>query len=356
MRRLDRLWRALGRAPVLSGVRAAWDDLLGEDARVLRTFLRALPEPASTYPCPQPGPDGCPRGVVVHGADDIVAVCRARPKACETLTLSQADIVAYELDTRRLGERLRALLGLAGDGGAFPGSLPGRTSYVGVYQPVAGHSYPVYLALSGDGVAVLDVVESLIGREPRPFVVLVPAAELLAAEAVRALGSRGSVALGLADVTVADDRDHLVLADAAAAVLAPFRKGVLREAAAKTGDGMVFFPTPAGATWEQVRIRFRDGHTVSVSVLGEEGVFHYAQMGMASRKNAEPTVQWKLLKAFAESRGTMTWRSSHADAKNKKRRENLAKDLRAFFRIDGDPIPATPDGKGWHVRFELHDG
>jgi hypothetical protein len=118
---------------------------------------------------------------------------------------------------------------------------------------------------------------------------------------------------------------------------------------------VAYFPTPAGATWEDVKIRFRDGHTVSIRVLGQEGVLTYAQMGMASRKNAEPTVQWKLLKAFAEGRGTLTWTSSHADRRNQKRRENLARDLRAFFRIEGDPIAITDDGRGWRVILELRD-
>ena len=124
---------------------------------------------------------------------------------------------------------------------------------------------------------------------------------------------------------------------------------------AEPSTQLVPFPTPAGATWEQVEMRFKDGHTVAVKVLGEQGVFNYAQMGMANRTNAEPTVQWDLLKRFAESKGEMTWRSPGADRKNQKRRENLAKDFRAFFRIDGDPITLTEDGRGWRVRFELHD-
>ena len=116
---------------------------------------------------------------------------------------------------------------------------------------------------------------------------------------------------------------------------------------------MAFFATPAGATWEQVEIRFKDGHTVSVKALAEQGVFNYTQMGMANRKNAEPTVQWKLLKTFAAARGHLTWESPDADRKNQKRREVLSKDLRAFFQIEGDPI--TSDGGGWRVRFKLHD-
>lgn len=40
-----------------------------------------------------------------------------------------------------------------------------------------------------------------------------------------------------------------------------------------------------------------------------------------------------------------------AERRNKKRRERLSADLRTFFRIDGEPIVATADGKGWRSVF-----
>ena len=355
MRRLDRLWLSLGSAPVLTGVRAAWGELVGPDAEVLQPLLRALPDPVTTYPCPRPGSDGCPRGVVVHGPRDIVAICRARPRRCPTLTLERKDIVAYELDTAKLCARLGKLLGLAGEGLRTPRSATRRTYYVGLYQPVAGRSFPVYLVLAAEPSAIFEIVDNLLAREPRPLLALVPAIELVPPEAVAALATRKAAAVGLPEVFAANDQGRLALADRADEALSPFRADVLDEAARATADGMVFFPTPAGATWEQLRIRFRDGHTVSVRVLGVEAVFHYSQMGMANRKNAEPTVQWKLLQAFAEDRGTLAWTSPHADRRNQKRRENLSRDLRAFFRIDGDPIALTPDGGGWRTVFELFD-
>src|SRR5262249_58676059 len=92
---------------------------------------------------------------------------------------------------------------------------------------------------------------------------------------------------------------------------------------------LVFFRTPPQARWTDVKLRFLDGHTVSVEVLGERGVFHYAQMGMARASNAEPTVQWALLRILARGRGALTWASPHADRRNQKRRERLARDLKA---------------------------
>jgi hypothetical protein len=127
-------------------------------------------------------------------------------------------------------------------------------------------------------------------------------------------------------------------------------KGRSRTRPVKEG---VSFETPPAARWEDVRIRFVDGHTISVAVLGVKGRFNCAEMGMADDRTKNPTVQWRLLMGFARDHGRMEWDSPEADRKNQKRRERLADDLRRFFRIDGDPICLTPDRKGWRTRFNL---
>ena len=100
-------------------------------------------------------------------------------------------------------------------------------------------------------------------------------------------------------------------------------------------------------------IRFTDGHTVSVQAKAERRVCNYTQMGMANRKNGEPTVQWDLLRGFAEEGGVIAWDSSRAHRRNQKRREILARNLRDFFHIEGDPFRLTEDGKGWEARFRI---
>ncbi len=116
---------------------------------------------------------------------------------------------------------------------------------------------------------------------------------------------------------------------------------------------MAFFPTPPDALWRDVSIRFKDGHTVSIKVTSAGGVFNYTQMGMANKKNGEPTKQWALLETFADGHGTLDWSSKKADRRNQKRRELLAADLRRFFRIEGDPFRLTEDGKGWQALFQI---
>jgi hypothetical protein len=80
-------------------------------------------------------------------------------------------------------------------------------------------------------------------------------------------------------------------------------------------------------------------------------VYSFGEMGMANRKNSRPTVQWELLRDFAAGYGVLTWRSAGADRRNKKRREKLARDLQAFFRVEGDPFVRHDDG--WRTRFQI---
>ena len=72
----------------------------------------------------------------------------------------------------------------------------------------------------------------------------------------------------------------------------------------KSGSGgMVHFPTPDGIRWYDIKIQFRNGHTVTIWAGGQSGRCTYYQMGMYSKKNGDRTVQWEFLKVFANSRG-----------------------------------------------------
>ena len=130
-------------------------------------------------------------------------------------------------------------------------------------------------------------------------------------------------------------------------------KDMFREEHPKAGiEGpLAFFPTPPDATWDDVCICFKDGHTVSIKVKPKKGVYTYTDMGMADGRNRKPTRQWELLRTFAEKGGILDWSSKKADRRNQKRREILAANLRDFFRIEGDPFRLTRDRKGWQTRF-----
>jgi hypothetical protein len=113
------------------------------------------------------------------------------------------------------------------------------------------------------------------------------------------------------------------------------------------------FPMPANATWPQLKIRFVDGHTVLASIGGVAQALNYRQMGMMDRRNDRPNKQWELLRVFAREQGRLTWHSPGASRKNQKHKHKLARALKALFRIQGEPIVATEDGKGWQTAFGL---
>lgn len=98
-----------------------------------------------------------------------------------------------------------------------------------------------------------------------------------------------------------------------------------------------------------MRVRFLDRHRVTARAGAASATLTYAQMGMADGRTAGPTVQWELLRTFARNNGTLTWGASGAHRRNQKRVEVLAKNLKAFFRIEGEPVRYDPAIKGWRA-------
>jgi hypothetical protein len=157
--------------------------------------------------------------------------------------------------------------------------------------------------------------------------------------------------LALENLVAVDDDGRWAGHRPAAELLREFRIGVLGE------DGPVVpatrFPTPPDARWEEVSIRFITQHQVHVRVRGEAGAYEHTQMGMASRRNDQPTKQWELLQLLADHRGELTWSDFGADRKIEHRRLLLARQLREFFGIDGDPFDKLPRGRGWRTLFTV---
>jgi len=344
-------WQALETVPGAAAVDAEWKARFGNDYGTATAFLRPNGKLASSHPCMVQRGCGCEHEVVVHDPEDIVAVCRCE-RGCETFALRRADIVAYELDRPALDMALAKVFDLIEETDAGT-DLPGTTR-IGVYSPYAGYRFPVYLAIQIEPDDFSEAVDGLLGRNSTPFILLSPTRELCSAKAEKRLTDKRSGFVSLSESVAIGDKRQLRLLRPVDEVLAQFRSSNLPSP--KEGDSMVFFPTPPDATWRDVSIRFKDGHTVSVKAKTAGGVFNYTQMGMANKKNGDPTVQWDLLKTFAEERGVLDWTSNKADRKNQKRRELLAANLQDFFRIEGDPFRLTDDGKGWQALFLISPG
>jgi len=347
MKKPHSLWQALEKVPGLAAVEAEWKALIGLDYDLAKNFLRPNGNYALSYPCPSNC--GCAHKVITHSPDDIVAVCRCKPKRCETVELKRTDIVVYELKWNALGAVVASVLQVIPEDVPVDG-LP-MTRRIGTYSPYAGFRFPVYLTIQIESDEFQQVIEGLVSRADKPFLLLAPTHEHCGSECEKLLQKRGASFISLVDLFACRNDGSLVLEKPTDEILAAFRTAVL-PAPRNTGS-MVFFPTPPDATWGDVSINFKDGFTVSIKVGEASGTYNYTQMGMADERNGNPTKQWKLLESFATARGKFSWGHSDATRKNQKRRETLAENLRVFFRIEGDPFRWTKDDKSWEAYFTL---
>jgi len=330
-------WHALEAVPGAAAVDIEWKALLGSDYETAKAFLRPNGKMAASHPCMVRRGCGCEHEVVVHDSEDIVAVCRCE-RGCETFSLQRSDIVVYELDRRSLDAALAKVFGLFEETDSAT-DLPGTTR-IGVYSPYAGYRFPVYLTIQIEPDDFNRILDGLLSRDDNPFILLAPTRNHCSAMAEKRLAAKGSIFIPLSENVSRQFQLLRSMDDIFANLPRP-----------EENDARLFFPTPPDAIWENVSIRFKDGHTVSIKVKSVGGVFNYTQMGMANKKNGNPTLQWKLLEVFANERGILDWSSDEANPRNQKRRELLAANLREFFRIKGDPFKMTKDGKGWQARF-----
>lgn len=336
-----RLWRSLEEVRGWAGVRTAWREHMGEELALLESILRPLDETAMSLPSPGRIE---PLRVVTHAEGDIVAV---DPETGETTALALEDILIWKLDAEAIMGGLARAIGLLG--AASPVGAGHRLWWLGEFAPIEGVRFPVYLATSRDAQTVVSSGGYVAALTSSPLILLTPT-RAAAGPALDALLSGGRVAWMALDDEVEWDgeaafRARRPLAEALGAFLERHAPAAVEAEPPKR------FPTPAGTRWADISMRFVDGHTVQVRIGGLTRRLTFHDMGLEDRRTKNPSMQFYLLTAFADAHGTLTWSSSAASRHNQKRRERLAKQLGAYFGIEGDPF--VPEGDGWRARFSI---
>lgn len=113
------------------------------------------------------------------------------------------------------------------------------------------------------------------------------------------------------------------------------------------------FDTPLGTGWRDLRIRFLDGHTVTISVNSRRERWTFAEMNMKDARNGNPNKQWKLLEQLADNDGRLSWTSPAAHPKWKKQVQLLAHRLQEFFGLPDSPFYSYKKGKGWELKLRI---
>jgi len=289
-----------------------------------------------------PAEDGRWLRVVEHD-DHVVAI---DDETGVTVEIAPVARVVHELPGDLLVHDVARTLGLDGD----PERLAHRVWLLGRFVPISGERFPVYFAAGRDRDELAAMAGRVAARTAGPLILVTPTERWIGEEVRSLLRDRESVSVALEHLLEVTE-EGLILSRPLRDSVAGFVRRHVPQAAGAVQQPR--FPTPPGACWSDVKIRFLDGHTVSVSVGGVSRRYTYEEMGLGTANARKPTVQWDLLRAFAAGRGQLTWESHHASRHNQKRKERLAQRLQAFFGIDSDPFEYDDDLKGWRARFTI---
>jgi hypothetical protein len=117
------------------------------------------------------------------------------------------------------------------------------------------------------------------------------------------------------------------------------------------------FPTPVGATWEDVRLKVGE-HRIHLDVRGRRKTFTFQEAGFVDRRKGNaPDRLWRLLRVFALHGGVIPVSGRGLDRRvhdNLKQNVNrLGHQLRALLLIDGSPFKDSRRSRRYETRFKI---
>ena len=162
------------------------------------------------YPCPRPGFGYCPRKIVDYGNGEFAAICRDPYQICESVKLTQRDVLLHELDVKGLVRLLAAPLGIR-----FQDPVPrgDGTWGIGISNRRDTRTQPVFLVLLPDAGRFQVVLHRLLVQVSGPFVVIAPTDRHRTVEVQEMLQDRGVCFLALEEHIQIDDAGRIVAVD-----------------------------------------------------------------------------------------------------------------------------------------------
>ena len=327
-------WAKLTELPGLMAVRAAWGGFPEE-------LLRPASESAAVLPCEHG--HACQRVVIEHGPGDAVGICMQQPPHCEARPVRKDERAVYVLDEKKLFSRIGKLLGMT----VTPEQMPGEAWLWRLGSiPVNGdHSLPAFFIFARN-VSAVDVAMGRLVMAQRECFLLIVSDGTLIREAHRATAQTcRSIIIALDDLFAFGADGRISSRTAGTEAVLAWQN----EVSPVAGTLEAMFPTPPETTWKDVTITFRARDNISVKCGDRPAVsIERTQIpGMFDSASAEkgPTDKWYLLMAFA-ARGPnldMDELTRLFGSRNwpmmRKQKSDLSKALRAYFRIEVEPLP-----------------
>ena len=344
MKKLNQFWSGLEALPGLAAVLAEWQRVWRQDYEIGRAFLHPTGRLATSYPCPHPGGSGCPRGVVIHGERDIVAVCRSVPKRCDTIVLTKQDITVHELGWRRLGTAIGRALGLTMP--RRPAEVLPLTARLGWHYLVGGRRVAVYLTIQHEPQAFAALVSRLLADVDLPFILAAPTPRLCDSERAELLRRMRVLFLPLDECLAWEDTQQFVPTERLGALLS--------DLAAHHAVRSARIEVPRSTRWDELQI-VMDDLSLRYEVREKRGELSFKDAGFEDgRMHGSPNRAWALLQAFALGGGRLreglvppelTTNLKHPVSALRRR-------LLALFDIAGEPIE-KPKGEAYRTVFRI---
>jgi hypothetical protein len=124
----------------------------------------------------------------------------------------------------------------------------------------------------------------------------------------------------------------------------------------KSSERVEPFPTPMGARWDDLSIKFTSDHRVRLTIKQVTQNRNYAEIGFEDRRGGggKPDSAWGFLRSLAESAGRIekpvTFKQLGWE-KVEKQSQTVRRRLRKLFNIAGDPLPF--EGAAYEARFQI---
>ena len=149
-----------------------WRRRLGDDFdRIKNSLLMPTGKQATSFPSAHICE--CNLRVVQHAPDHIVGISDCESTGCKDIALTAADIALLQLNEKKLGRTIATVLGL--EAREVDLGIP-RTKQIAV---LGGVSMPIVLTLAQNQRAFTDVVQRLVLRFEKHFILLAPSGRFL---------------------------------------------------------------------------------------------------------------------------------------------------------------------------------
>lgn len=304
-------------------------------------YLKLTRNHATAVDCATQCGLGCPRKVVTHAPNDIVAVCPEREE--KPYPLKRQDTLIYSVNRPALHKDICSALGIDHRESKVDGCR--HTWCIGDYIPAAGYVFPVFISFQKESDEIVEVVRTLCLNQSNSFALIISTRRSFTPEAENMLNRHGSLLLTLGEELLFSNKGKLQAVRQVSDVFAIFQVDTPSLTPTKK------FATPRGTKWSDIQIRFLESPTVymkkqniyvstsiRVTVGNVDRVISCEEAGMARKDNKMPKDQWILLYGFAKQKGRLDWSSDHPPEQVVKQKQGLSKSLKRFFDLDGSPI------------------